>query len=72
MRVFFFLLLLYLNKAKAQISFLIPNIGIGEGMKGWSRAAVSDILSRSGQLQGPPESERHKGVAGHAVVAPPR
>lgn len=38
MRVFF-LFLLYLNKAKAQISFLIPNIDTGEGMKEWSGVA---------------------------------
>lgn len=62
MRVFF-LFLLYLNKAKAQISFLIPNIDTGEGMKEWSGVAqLYQTLSRSGQLQGP-ESERHKGVA---------
>lgn len=41
MRVFF-LLSLYLNKAKARISFLIPNIDICEGMK------EGDILSRLG------------------------
>lgn len=42
MRVFF-LLSLYLNKAIAQISFLIPNIDICEGMN------EEDILSRLGR-----------------------
>lgn len=67
MRVFF-LLSLYLNKAKAQISFLIPNIDICKGMKEWSRvtllyqtfcpvwAEIRTILV--------PKYERHEGFVG--------
>lgn len=48
MRVFFLFFSLYLKKAKAQISFLFPNIDTCKGMKEWSRAAASDILSPLG------------------------
>lgn len=66
---FFFFLSLYLNKAKAQISFLIPNINICKGMKEWSRvthvtyqtlcpvwAEIKTILV--------PKYERHEGFVG--------